>query len=403
MIRALREATEWVLIHIGTGALALLGLWEWSTTGLAPLRPLWSRFPGTPPADVTFFLCTGGPGVGLLLGLGQALSGRLAGAPVPWILRSGLGGGLALLLPWGLFWAIGPERVLPPGAPELYAFFLVFGVSGASLGLGVGLAQWTLLRGMSRAAWAWLILTAFGGLVAGWGMAWWGGTGWIAFRRVRSGWDGWPSVLWPGCCLGPRRRGASPPSPLPKRLVRERSAAYLRNETKDEGNRTAHRGSGPRGRGGTAGHRGRRPRRPLDHPVFCGNRIAPRTLGGGHRRSAPPGLQAGGSLASLERWRGDREDLAGPRWGAALDPGRPHGRLPRPQALLQWPNAGLRIADGTARRRSLRRRKAIVKATWNEPKTGAGALRMWPRGGAPMDPARPWPRGGFLPPFAPVD
>jgi hypothetical protein len=123
----------------------------------------------------TFFLFTGGLGVGLLLGLGQALTGRLPVRPASWILRSGLGGGLALLIPWGLLWAIGPERVLPPMPPEFSSFLLIFGVNGASLGLGVGLAQWTLLRRVIRAAWAWLTLTAFGGLLAGWGMAWWAG------------------------------------------------------------------------------------------------------------------------------------------------------------------------------------------------------------------------------------
>jgi len=175
MIRTVREGTEWVLIHIGVGALALLGLWEWERTGLAALRPLWSRLPGWPPVDVTFFLFTGGLGVGLLLGLGQTLTGRLPVAPASWILRSGLGGGLALLIPWGLFWIIGPERVLPPALPmdpEFYSSLLIFGVNGASLGLGVGLAQWTLLRRVSREAWAWGTLTAFGGLLAGWGMVW---------------------------------------------------------------------------------------------------------------------------------------------------------------------------------------------------------------------------------------
>jgi hypothetical protein len=107
------------------------------------------------PHDVTLWLGLGGLWLGALLCGGQRWALRSPeGSALRWVFWSGLGSALGWLGLWGMFWAIGPERLIPPGATGMQAWAWILSGLGRSKGAMGG----------------WAALSGLGGGVAGWGI-----------------------------------------------------------------------------------------------------------------------------------------------------------------------------------------------------------------------------------------
>lgn len=174
---------RWLGAHLVVGALGIGGM-AVLDLALTELKR-WVFLRG--PLDVTLFLGLSGLWVGALLGGGQGWALGARGEWQRWVLGSALGGGLGLLGLWGLFWGVGPERLIPPGLDGWV--WLSAGI-GLGIGGGAGVGQWIL--GRDRGKWAWMVGSGWGGAVAGWGIG-------MAFQRFGEEWiERWGVMGWMG-------------------------------------------------------------------------------------------------------------------------------------------------------------------------------------------------------------
>jgi hypothetical protein len=125
----------------------------WTATLLAfPLAGLAGRAVAGP-VDATWTAVLAGVVAGLVLGVAQWLALRRIGADVRWIAATAVGLGVGLGAAYGIFGygdTVGDLALL-----------------GAVSGLGIGIAQWWVLRGLVRGSLVWIPASA-----AAWALAW---------------------------------------------------------------------------------------------------------------------------------------------------------------------------------------------------------------------------------------
>jgi len=166
-MRGWRRFGRWLSAHLFVGALGISGM-VGLDMGLTVLKRR-IFLPG--PHDVTLWLGLGGLWLGALLGGGQRWALRSPeGSALRWVFWSGLGSALGWLGLWGMFWAIGPERLIPPGTSGMQAWAWILSGLGLGAGLWVGIAQWIGLGRSKGAMGGWAALSGLGGGVAGWGI-----------------------------------------------------------------------------------------------------------------------------------------------------------------------------------------------------------------------------------------
>lgn len=180
---------RWFGAHWAIGALGLAGMVGLDQALTALKRWVFLQSP----SDITLFLGLSGLWIGVLLGGGQgwALRGRGWGLG-RWVLGSGLGSAFGLLGLWGLFWAIGPERLIPRGTAGLEIWAWVCAGIGLGIGLGAGVAQWILGWGLARDSWTWVVGSGLGGGLGGWGIG-------VMLLQLGKAWiERWEWIGWMG-------------------------------------------------------------------------------------------------------------------------------------------------------------------------------------------------------------
>jgi len=179
---------RWLGAHLAVGALGIGGMAGLDLALTALKRWVFLRGP----LDVTLFLGLSGLWVGALLGGGQRWALKARGGWKRWVLGSGLGSALGVLGLWGLFWAVGPERLIPHGPDGMNVWIWVSAGIGLGIGWGAGVGQWILGRDRGRGAWAWMVGSAWGGAVAGWGIG-------VALQQLGEEWiERWGVMGWMG-------------------------------------------------------------------------------------------------------------------------------------------------------------------------------------------------------------
>ena len=139
-------------------------------TSMRILGGVFGRALGMPGASVATGVWVGGL-ICLGLGIGQAIALRGKGLSLTrWALYTAIGGAVAFALYSGLSGL---------GEPASRAQLALF--AGGLLGLGVGLAQWTLLKSRLANAVLWIPVTVAAFL----------GTAWIAFTLLSDGREWW--------------------------------------------------------------------------------------------------------------------------------------------------------------------------------------------------------------------